>query len=75
MIMSASSFAQKPCLGVGFFWHEILISYHWDAPLCSFIAAPLLSQDWWGGFNLIIAADVGPEYFVKHLLSREKLSE
>lgn len=44
--------------------------------VCSLLlAAPLLSQDRWDGFNLIIAADVASEYFLKHLLSHEKLSE
>lgn len=33
-----------------------------------------LSQDGWGGFNLIIVADVASEHILKHLLGHEKLS-
>lgn len=73
-IMSASSSAQN----VAFRW--IFFNMHSSSlttePLCSVLrAAPLLSRDRWDGFNLIIAADVGFEYFLKHLLSHEKLNE
>lgn len=69
MIMSASSSAQNCTLQVGEqFWitfFDMQSSSHTRLEtLCSaLIAAVFLSWDVWDGFNLIIAADVGLEYF------------